>query len=375
MSAVAAAAATTTSTSTCAYVYTLTDVLTSIMPTLVQHALPKDALDALNELCRSADCCVAVQPYYTAKGILMSRGGGGGGGNGVTTGGSASSSSSYDNKHRRGGEKGGIAKEEFHVTKWGSAAAGGGSGGKLSSASSSAATGKSKLEADIDVLRLLLNKVSPKTVTDLSQQLETRLLEVVINDGTGTSNEAEVVAAQERIASMIYQVASASKFYSRLFAELYAHLAGQFAWIRAHFAIQQAKLLESYAPFVSVSPDTDYDGFCKMNKANDARKALTTFYMVLAGLGMEGSKEAVEQLSAHLLARVREGASASAASRHEVEEWMGHLALLAPVLSESARADLAEMTKWSPKELPGWSNQALFKCMDIIDTFAAKSTK
>lgn len=358
-----------------AHVYTLTDVLTSIMPTLVRHALPKDTLDALNELCASAEC-VAVQPYFTAKGTFVSRSGGSNG----SSNSNASTSFAFQDKHRRGAGSsiGGIpkAKEEFHVTKWGAVK-------ETAAPSLGGNSSKPKPESsEIDVLRLLLNKVSPKTVDDLRQQLVSRLAEV----GSKVDEEA-VHQQEERVAAMIYQVVSGSKFYSNLFAELYAHLAGQFAWIRAHFATQQAKLLESYAPFVSVSPDTDYDGFCKMNKANDARKALTTFYVSLAMLVVDddaseggkevvaSSREAVAQLAAHLVARIREGTS-SAATRHEVEEWVGHLALLVPALPETspARAALAEMVKWSPKEMPGWSNQALFKCMDAVDKLTKSAT-
>jgi len=132
---------------------------------------------------------------------------------------------------------------------------------------------KTGTEGLINQLRLLLNKLTDKTFIDMHSQI-INIIETLI---------AEKIPEKEMtiIGIAIFDIASTNKFYSRLYAELYADLITRYQFLRPIFDENYNSYLHIFTNIESVDPKIDYDKFCEINKINEKRKAVSTFFVNL----------------------------------------------------------------------------------------------
>lgn len=102
---------------------------------------------------------------------------------------------------------------------------------------------------------------------------------------TTLENNLEENALEEyykKIGNMIYETASTNKFYSKIFADLFAELISKYVWLKQIFDDKYNNIMEQYKNILYIDPDEDYDKFCDMNKVNEKRKAVTSFFVNLS---------------------------------------------------------------------------------------------
>jgi hypothetical protein len=234
---------------------------------------------------------------------------------------------------------------------------------------------KTGFDSDILEIRLLLNKITDKTFLDIREKLIDRINKICIE------YESEEIFV--KTANMIYDIASTNKYYSKIYADLFAELLNIFTWIRPIFDENYNNIMEQYKNITYCDPDKDYDGFCDMNKVNEKRRAVTTFFMNLALNGCI-KKEFIVTILKDLLVIVTSMVTQND-HKNEVDELTENIAIIFNkemieeveddsnnvedyYVSDKSILDTVNILATSKsKDYPGLSNKTIFKYMDLID--------
>lgn len=221
---------------------------------------------------------------------------------------------------------------------------------------------KTGVEKTINDIRIHLNKMS---TTNYPKQRDTIIAEI----RNYADGEREPI---ERIASAIFDIASGNKFFSELYAELYRELvevSSVFADILASFV---NKFPETITNIEYVDPDADYDGFCRVTKTNDKRKATTAFIINVMKKGLV-SPESVLNILCGFTATVSQYIG-EPDRIHQIEEIVENIFLFVSMCS----VDFREYPTWkecvvhtilsiteNKQPRVSMSNRVLFKFMDM----------
>ncbi len=234
------------------------------------------------------------------------------------------------------------------------------------------------IDAEIDQLRLLLNKLTDKTFLNIREQIINKINLLISSEGF---NEED----GNKISIMLYDLSSSNKFYSKIFADLYAELVTNYNWLRSVFTDKYNNILNEYANIQYIDPEKDYDKFCENNKQNDKRKSITTFYLNLSKNGFINKKFIVELLL-KLLDIVYNQIEQSD-KKNEVDELTENIAILynkefieeflenndnddeynVNYTDESIVDSIENLAKMKAKDYPSLSNKSIFKYMDMVE--------
>lgn len=129
------------------------------------------------------------------------------------------------------------------------------------------------IDVFIDNIRSNLNKMSIKTYDEINTNVITNIDELLSQN---ISHEEA-----NKISSIIFDIVSSNRFYSKLYANLYSNLISKYDFIKLVFKEKEASLCYVLNNVNYVSPDENYDLFCKMNNENEKRKALVSFFINL----------------------------------------------------------------------------------------------
>ena len=184
--------------------------------------------------------------------------------------------------------------------------------------------------------------------------------------------------------NMIYEISSTNKFYSKIFADLFAELMLKYDWLRNIFDDGYNNIMEQYKNINYVDPDVDYDKFCDMNKINEKRKAVTTFFVNLSLNGYIPAIGIVKILK-NLLEIVM-GLIDVNDKKNEVDELTENIAILFnkdlmelltksedyvetdfKIKDSSILEIITKLAKSKSKDYASLSNKAIFKYMDLIE--------
>jgi hypothetical protein len=157
-----------------------------------------------------------------------------------------------------------------------------------------------------------------------------------------------------------------------------------YKWLRTVFEEKYSNIMSQYQNIEYVDPEVNYDGFCDMNKANEKRKAVTTFYVNLASNGFI-KKDGIIDLLAKLLSIVIDYIS-KPDKKNEVDELTEIVGVLFNkelldedfnskrdepeefyILKNSIIETISSLAKKKVKDYPSLSNKAIFKYMDLIE--------
>lgn len=234
---------------------------------------------------------------------------------------------------------------------------------------------KTGYDSDILEIRLLINKLTDKTFLDIREKIIDRINKICVD------YESEDIFV--KTANMIYDIASTNKYYSKIYAGLFAELLNIFTWIRPIFDEKYNNIMEQYKNITYCDPDKDYEGFCDMNKANENRRAVTTFFMNLALNGCI-KKEFMVTILKDLLVIVTSMVTQND-HKNEVDELTENIAIIFNkemieeveddsnnvedyYVSDKSILDTVNILATSKsKDYPGLSNKTIFKYMDLID--------
>lgn len=132
---------------------------------------------------------------------------------------------------------------------------------------------KSGIEADIDNLRILFNKITDTKYSEFLNKIIEGIDKILSED----SNNENMI----RVGNMIFEIASTNRFYSKIYADLYSELINRYDIMRNVFENSLNKFMELFEVIEYVDSHVDYDKFCNINKNNEKRKALSAFFVNL----------------------------------------------------------------------------------------------
>ena len=227
---------------------------------------------------------------------------------------------------------------------------------------------KEGLESKIDVIRSYLNKMTDKNYVEMKNNIFELLEEVIGNNGDEIN----------RISHNIFEIASTNRFYSKIYADFYAQLIRQFECMRPILLESFDNFLELFHQIEYVDSSVDYDKFCKINKDNEKRKALSTFFINLM-VNKIISKEKILDIIHYLLNKVYEFMHLED-KKNEVDEMTENIVLLLKkdlfnekdyqrsIVEDKNMTQLIEfLANCKAKDYKSLSNKSIFKYMDMID--------
>lgn len=223
---------------------------------------------------------------------------------------------------------------------------------------------KEGIDASMDMIRKTINKMTDKTYDALIGGLHEEFEKVA--DGS----EEDLT----KLSSTVFTLVSETGFYSEMLASLYVELVEKYEYLRKDLVI----CVDSYQDWCFnvnyVSPDDDYDGFCRNNKENTRRKSVSKFLVNIARSPLiEKDQIMTFLLNNHqmLVDNIDIG---------DKKEMLDELSELVSILSIEGKDYLSDMDKWDDLETsighisklksknhPGLSNKTVFKYMDIMD--------
>jgi hypothetical protein len=230
---------------------------------------------------------------------------------------------------------------------------------------------KEGTEKQISEIRAALNKLSNKNV-DTQKTVIIQLIHHTITESKEKDEDLN------KIAQIIFDIASSNKFYSEIYAQLYKELISEFSVFNDKLENLIENYKESLNNICAVDPNVDYDGYCKYTKTNDLRKAMITFIVNLTKVNVINN-ELVLNLIMYLFENVSQKAQ-EANKTNEVEEITENIFILitqsSTLLNSSEVWDnqivpkineLSKIRKTHPELYVSMSNRAGFKYMDMVD--------
>jgi hypothetical protein len=229
---------------------------------------------------------------------------------------------------------------------------------------------KTGIEGDFDSIRLFINKMTDKNYIDMRN----KIIEV-IDKIVSEISETDLTT----IGTNIFEVASSNRYYSKIYADLYTDLSQKYDFIREKYQENLKQFIGLFTNIEYVDPNENYDRFCEINKINEKRKSLATFYINLMNNGII-SKSEIMHITRNLLADVYKFISVEN-KKNEVEELTETVALLyKKELYEDDDGDeyeqiegytisqiIEKIANSKVKDYKSLTNKALFKFMDLID--------
>jgi hypothetical protein len=239
------------------------------------------------------------------------------------------------------------------------------------------------IDNDIDQIRLLLNKLTDRTFLDMREKIIEKIDKI-----TSLKNSLEETTLEwnnleedyKKVGNMIYETASTNKFYSKIFADLFAELISRYVWLKDIFNDKYNNIMEQYKNILYIDPDEDYDKFCDMNKVNEKRKAVTSFFVNLALNGLVEKKYIVKILKD--LLEIVMNLIIEQNRKYEVDELTENIAILFNkdiidsidyndsallINNKTIIETITMLAKCKVKDYVSLSNKAIFKYMDLID--------
>ena len=229
---------------------------------------------------------------------------------------------------------------------------------------------KEGINAQIDIFRSHLNKMSDKNYIDSRNKIVDEIDKIVVNH---TDNNDLI-----QVSSIIFEIASTNRFFSKIYADLYSDLFLKYEFMRSVFEDSFNTFIGLFATIEYINPEEDYDKFCKINKDNEKRKALSVFFVNLMINGII-EKNKIVQLLKTLLIQASEFIIIPD-KKNEVDELIENVALLykkdlfdCESKDENLLVDGLTITGFITKlanskvqKDKSLSNKTVFKCMDLI---------
>ena len=130
------------------------------------------------------------------------------------------------------------------------------------------------IEAQMDKIRSSLNKLTDQTYDIMLEDI------LVIMKDINKENKDSF----EKIGESIFEIGSFNKFWSALYARLYKDLIVTFPFMK-DICVKNFQSFKSLFETINYcDANENYDKFCEYNKENEKRRALSSFFVICAGL-------------------------------------------------------------------------------------------
>lgn len=229
---------------------------------------------------------------------------------------------------------------------------------------------KTGIDALIGQIRLNLNKINDSSFLNMRELIIANIEEVI-------ALEPDLDVLTEKVGTIIYEISANNKFYSKIYADLYAELVTKYGWLNPVFVRHFETFITLFENIVYVDPNKDYDGFCEMNKMIAVRKANSQFFVNLALNGFISKIEVVNIL--HKILIIISELITQDNKNDEVGELTDNVAILFnKEVMEAATSDhmiqkltivkfITKLSKSKVKDFKSLPNRVIFKYMDIIE--------
>jgi hypothetical protein len=221
------------------------------------------------------------------------------------------------------------------------------------------------IDSKIVIIRSLINKITDKTYSELTNKI-IETLDELIQDET---SEEEMM----KVGNSIFDIASNNRFYSKIYADLYAVLIHRYEIIKVVFEKSFNTFLELFQNIEHVNPEEDYNKFIKVNAENEKRKSLSSFFVNLMLNGIITKEKIIEitcDLMGEVLKLIKEENKKSV-----VDEMTENISLLynkdifdvekVSVNGELFTDIINRLSLCKVKTYPSLSNKSIFKYMDL----------
>lgn len=227
---------------------------------------------------------------------------------------------------------------------------------------------KEGVEIKINDIKLLLNKLTDKNYAENKDKILAIMAE---------HNEYDELF---KIGTTIFEIASNNKFYSKIYADLYTEIMGQFEIMKDIFEKSISEFLELFDDIQYVDPKVDYNLFCKINVDNEKRQSLSLFFVNLMINGVI-KRGRILNIIKNLLTQVKTFISKEN-KKNEVDELTENISILyKKELFEEDDFNDAELdingvklndyievlANSKVKNYLSFTNKSLFKFMDMVE--------
>lgn len=227
---------------------------------------------------------------------------------------------------------------------------------------------KTGLDGDIDLIRVYINKITEKNYLDMRNKI------IDIIEKLEHSN-----VELNKISCNIFDIASSNRYYSKIYADLYSDLSNKFDFIKLAYQDNLSRFTDLFNNIEYVDANENYDRFCEINKINEKRKSLASFYLNMMLNGII-SRTQIMTITRNLLYNIYKFISLEN-KKNEVDELTENVAILyKKELYENEQSNdyekidgytineiIINISKSKVKDYKSLTNKSLFKFMDLID--------
>ena len=232
------------------------------------------------------------------------------------------------------------------------------------------------IDANMATLRKHLNKLTESSYDTLVPQIKEEIgvvLETVSEGGEELSTDAYEELA--KIGKSVFSIASGNAFFSNIYARLYKELMEEYGFMESILDGNLDEYAGLFQTIEHVDPVADYDRFCEINKENEQRRAMAKFFTNLYMMDVV-SEERIVGFLMPMQDRVISGADDKEmvpVSQELAEVIFIFITQGWEKLGESSVASdikdrVATVSRMTSS--PGVSKKAVFKHMDIMDTWS-----
>ena len=224
------------------------------------------------------------------------------------------------------------------------------------------------IEAEIDKLRCLLNKITKKSYNDVSKRVINNIQFIIKFE---TENIEETLL---RIGNCIFDIGGSNKFLSELYSCLYKDLIDSFPCMKIICEKNFNSYLELFENINIIIDDSDYDKFCDCNKKIEKRRSMSSFLINLANKGVLQPKIIINLLN-DIITQVKSNINVLE-KKGEIEELIEILSIFIINGNTSLHVSsdyrdiidyIEEISEFNSKDFQGLSNKTIFKCVDILE--------
>ena len=231
---------------------------------------------------------------------------------------------------------------------------------------------KDGIDKLIDDIRRELNKLSDKNYDKISDRIKICLVDMVKCEGFGSIHK-------EAIALLIFDIATTNKFYSALYARLYKELVVDYDFIEVAFEKKFSEFNQLFKHIQYVNPDEDYNLFCKINKENESRRALSLFIVNMVKLDVLSNDylvDIINELTVLITSKI-----ATVDCKEQVNELSENIYTLVTesytfIKSHNDFGNIMDHIKFIKSQKShnhlSLSSKSVFKYMDMFDNISKK---
>lgn len=212
-------------------------------------------------------------------------------------------------------------------------------------------------------IRTLLNKLTDRNYIDIRNNIFDIL-----------SEDTMVIEEFQKLIAIIFDIASSNRFYSKIYAELCSDLSNKYDIMSTIISENIHTFTELFNKIEYIDSVVNYDRFCEINKQNEKRKSLATFYLNMMKNGII-DKQIIINIMSELLRQFEQFISQDD-KKNEVDEITETIAILynKDFYEEIMFKDdtyvndfISTISKSKVKDHKSLTSKTLFKFMDLVE--------